>query len=282
MARSAATFAATKIFKIGLMIYSFTKNILQKIILTLFLTITLQISFAQDTDSTSKIINFRGAASLTNNGFSFIPAFSLGKPAAIFNFNINGGKRFSFEPEFRFALKDGRPWSFIFIWRYKIINQNRFQASIGTHFPAVPFRVLAYETTPDVKNTLAVSRVIPVEYTSNFMINKNNSINLFSLYAKGVSDDATNHTALVSLRAVSTISINKNLSFRINPQLFYLKLDEKDGYYFASNFTLLSKKTPFYLGSTINKPIKTNIAGKSFDWNISLGYSLDRQLIIKK
>ncbi|RDB02976.1 hypothetical protein DVG78_26290 [Runella aurantiaca] len=102
------------------------------------------------------------------------------------------------------------------------------------------------------------------------------------MYAKGVSDDATNHTALVSLRAISTISINKNLSFRINPQLFYLKLDAKDGYYFASNFTLSSKKSPFYLGSTINKPIKTNIAGKLFDWNISLGYSLDRKLILKK
>jgi hypothetical protein len=97
-----------------------------------------------------------------------------------------------------------------------------------------------------------------------------------------VSDDATNHTALISLRAISNISITKNVSFRINPQLFYLKLDTKAGYYFASNFTLLSKKLPFYLSSTINKPLKTDIAGKSFDWNVSLGYSLDRKLIVKK
>lgn len=264
------------------MIYNFTKKNFQKIILTLLISVIFQISFAQNTDSTAKIINFRGVASVTNNGFSFIPAFSLGKPAAIFNLNINGGKRFSFEPEFRFALKDGRPWSFIFIWRYKIINQKRFQASVGTHLPAVPFRVLAYETTPEVKNTLAVSRVIPVEFTPNFIINKNNSVSLFCLYAKGVSDDATNHTALISLRAITNILLNKNLSFRINPQLFYLKLDAKDGYYFASNFTISSKKTPFYLSSTINKPLKTDIAGKSFDWNVSLGYSLDRKLIVKK
>lgn len=239
-------------------------------------------SFANQEDSTSKIVNFRGVVSVTNNGFSFIPAFSLGKPAAIFNFNINGGKRFSFEPEFRFALKDGRPWSFIFIWRYKIINQKHFQASVGSHFPAVPFRILAYETTPDIKNTLAVARVIPVEFTPNIIVNKNNSLSLFCLYAKGLSDDAMKHTALVSFRAVSSISLNKNLSFRINPQLFYLKLDANDGYYFASNFTLLSKKSPFYLNSTINKPFKTDIVGKSFDWNISLSYSLDRKLIVKK
>lgn len=264
------------------MIYTFTRNTFRKIVLTLSISIIFQTAFAQDTDSTAKIINFRGAASVTNNGFSFIPAFSLGKPAAIFNFNINGGKRFSFEPEFRFALQDGRPWSFIFIWRYKVINQKRFQATLGSHFPAVPFRVLAYETTPNIKNTLAVSRVIPVEFTPNFIINKNNSISLFCLYAKGVSDDANNHTSVIMLRSVSTISLNKNLSFRINPQVFLLKLDKLSGYYFASNFTLTSKKTPFYLGSTINAPIKSDIVGKPFNWNITLGYSLDRKLIVKK
>ncbi len=242
----------------------------------------VQLSLAQNTDSTSKTINFRGAASVTNNGFSFIPAFSLGKPAAIFNFNINGGKRFSFDPEFRFSLENGRPWSFIFIWRYKLINQKHFQATIGTHFPAVPFRVLAYQTTPIVKTTLAVSRVIPFEFSPNIIINNNNSINLFFLYARGISDDANKHTGLVSLRSVSNIPLSKNYTFRVNPQLFYLKLDDKEGYYFASNFTLLSKKTPFYLGSTINKPLKTDIVGKVFDWNVSLGYALDRKLIVKK
>ena len=260
----------------------FIHNTLYNHILLIFLFCNIAVLSLAQADSTSKVINFRGAASVTQNGFSFIPAFSLGKPAAIFNFNINGGKRFSFEPEFRFALKDGRPWSFIFIWRYKLINHKRFQATIGTHFPAVPFRVLAYETSPKIKNTLAVSRVIPFEFTPNILINKNNSISLFTLYAKGLSDDATNHTALVSLRSFSTIKLIKSLSLRVNPQLFYLKLDAKEGYYFASNFTLLSKKTPFYLSSTINKPIKTDIAGKSFDWNISLGYAIDRKLIIKK
>jgi hypothetical protein len=258
------------------------KNTCFKTLILLFLFCHNFINTKAQTDTTSKIINFRGAGSITKNGFSFIPAFSLGKPAAIFNFNINGGKRFSFDPEFRFALKDGRPWSFIFIWRYKFINQKRFQASVGTHFPAVPFRVLAYETSPKIKNTLAVSRVIPFEFTPTVIINKNNSLSLFCLYAKGVSDDANNHTALVSLRSFSTIKLIKSLSLRLNPQLFYLKLDKRDGYYFASNFTLSSKKTSFYLGSTINKPLKTDIAGKSFDWNISLGYALDRKLIVKK
>ena len=256
--------------------------ILKLILLHILLLFTSYGTFAQIEDSTAKVINFRGTASLTNNGFSFIPAFSLGKPAAIFNLSINGGNRFSFEPEFRFALKDGRPWSFIFIWRYKLINQKRFQATLGSHFPAVPFRVLAYETTPEVKNTLAVSRVIPFEFTPNIIINKNNSISLFCLYAKGVSDDATNHTAVLMLRSVSNIPIAKNARLRINPQLFYLKLDKLEGTYLATNFTLSSTKTPFFLGSSFNKPLKSDIPGKSVNWNVSLGYTLDRKLLVKK
>jgi hypothetical protein len=239
-------------------------------------------SFGQEIDSTDRVINFRGAASVTNNGFSFIPAFSLGKPAAIFNFNINGGKRFSFDPEFRFALQDGRPWSFIFIWRYKVINQKKFQFTLGSHFPAVPFRVLAYENTPEIKNTLAVSRVIPFEFTPNVIINNNHSISAFLLYAKGISDDAVNHTSVFMIRSVSIFHIGKNLRFRVNPQLFKLNLDEKAGYYFASNFTLSSKKMPFYLGSTINRAFNSDIGGKPFNWNLSIGYALDRKLIVKK
>lgn len=256
--------------------------ILKSATLLLFVFFCIHSTFAQTEDSTSRLINFRGTSSITNNGFSFIPAFSLGKPAAIFNFNVNGGKRFSFEPEFRFALKDGRPWSFIFIWRYKLINQKRFQATLGSHFPAVPFRVLAYETTPELKNTLAVSRVIPFEFTPNIVINKNNSISLFCLYAKGVSDDATNHTTVYMLRSVSNIPLSKKTNLRINPQLFYLKLDKVEGTYLATNFTLSSRKTPFFLGSSFNKPLKSDIPGKALNWNVSLGYTLERKLIVKK
>jgi hypothetical protein len=253
-----------------------------KCFLVLFLAI---LSFnrvvAQNKDTTAQIVNFRGSASVTNNGFSFIPAFSLGKPAAIFNFNINGGKRFSFEPEFRFALKNARPWSFIFIYRYKIIDRKKFQTSFGSHFPAVPFRVLAYENSPEVKNTLAVSRVIPFELTPNFIINKNNSISLFCLYAKGLSDDAVNHSTVFMLRMVSRLPLSNYLGLRFNPQLFYLQLDKLKGTYLAANFNLNSPKSRFYLGSSFNKPLKTDIAGNKLNWNISIGYALDKKLIVK-
>jgi hypothetical protein len=241
------------------------------------LTSLTQLSFSQTTDSTRQVINFRSSISVTNNGFSFIPAFSLGKPALIFNFNVNAGKRLSFEPEFRFSLLDAKPWSFIFIWRYKLINQPRFQLTTGAHLPAVPFRTVEYMRDGVKYETLANYRFLPVELYPNWNITKNISLGVFYLYAYGFGD-ATRHTNFVSLRAnFSNIPLSKSLYLRFNPQLLYLRLDTKDGYYFASNLTLAKRNFPLSISSIINKPLSTRIAGKDFDWNVSLVYTFDKQ-----
>ena len=88
-------------------------------------------------DSTQKTYHISGAVAVTQNGFSILPMFTLGKPAAIFDLSV-GNSRLAFEPQFRFSL-EGRPWSFIFWFRYKAVNQKKFKFSIGGH-PSVAFR----------------------------------------------------------------------------------------------------------------------------------------------
>jgi hypothetical protein len=65
-------------------------------------------------DKPDRIYHFNGNISITNNGFSSIPTFSLGKPATIADLSI-GGKKISFDPQFRFDLNGLKPWSFILI-----------------------------------------------------------------------------------------------------------------------------------------------------------------------
>lgn len=226
-------------------------------------------------DSTVQVLHFNGTASITNNGFSFIPSFSLGKPAAIFNFNVNGGKRLSFEPEFRFALEGAKPWSFIFIWRYKLINTDKFKLTIGTHLPAIAFR-----TVPVVKNGQALDvfqaqRFLPVlELSPNYWISKNTSLGFFYLYGHSLEMDATQNTHFVSFRAnFANLKLGEQISLRFTPQVFYLKTDAKDGFYTAANLTLSKKNFPLSISAMINRAIQTDIAGKSLNWNLSLGYS---------
>ena len=244
--------------------------------LLLFISLNLAYNtFAQSRDSTKHVLNFTGAASVTNNGFSFIPSFSLGKPAAIFNFNVNGGKRLSFEPEFRFALEGAKPWSFIFIWRYKLVNAEKFKLTIGTHLPALNFKTVPVVKNGAAQDLIQVQRFFPVlELAPNYLISKNISIGAFYLYGHSPEIDATKNTHFFSLRAnFSHIQLTEHLFCRFNPQVFYLKSDAKDGVYAAANLTLAKKDFPFSISTMLNKALKTEIAGKDFNWNLSLSYA---------
>ncbi|MDP9229082.1 MAG: hypothetical protein M3O67_00250, partial [Bacteroidota bacterium] len=98
-------------------------------------------SFSQKTDSTKNIFHFKGAVTVTNKGISFIPTFSLGKPAAIFDLSM-GKRKLFFEPQLRFSL-EGKPWSFLFWWRYKLVTDKKFALTLGAH-PAMNFKTESF------------------------------------------------------------------------------------------------------------------------------------------
>ena len=65
---------------------------------------------------------------------------------------------------------------------------------------------------------------------------------------------------------------------KVNPQFYYLKLDDEDGFYFTSSMTLVKKNFPLSVSAIINKVIQTNItASENFVWNASLVYSFNKK-----
>jgi len=73
---------------------------------------------------------------------------------------------------------------------------------------------------------------------------------------------------------ISKIPLFAGYSFNFSPQVYYLKSDQQDGYYFTSNVVLAKAKSPFVLMSMINKEIRSNVAGSvNFDWNVSVLYN---------
>ena len=88
----------------------------------------VHLTFSQNTD-TKEASHFGTAVTVTNKGISFIPNLALGKPAIIFDFSV-GNERFSFDPQFRFAL-EGKPWSFLFWFRYKIAESINFSLALA-------------------------------------------------------------------------------------------------------------------------------------------------------
>ena len=237
----------------------------------LFLIMT-QLAFSQKTDSTKSIGYVFGSLSVTNNGISIVPSFSLGKPAVVFIGGI-GKNRFSFEPDIRFSLA-GKPWSFLFWARYKLVDKGRFQMNAGSHL-GLNFKTSVLPVNGDSSETTVARRYLAAELFPRYMITKNIAVGVYYLYAHGLDAGTIKNTHFITLNAnFANIRLSNQFFMRINPQFFYLKLDAEDGFYFTSSFTLAKKNFPLYISSVINKTINSNITGnKNFTWNLSLTYS---------
>ena len=251
------------------------KNTILVVVLLLF----AHFSFSQKSDTAKKITHFSGSVSVTNNGLSLVPTFSLGEPAALVNLSI-GGKKFSFEPDMRFAL-EGKPWSFRFWARYKLLKTEKFAITLGSH-PALNFKTIT--SAVDARETIVVRRFLAGELSPNYFFTKNISIGVYYVYAYGFDQGTPKNNHFVTLNSnFSNIKLPFNFLISVIPQFYYLKQDEQDGYYFTSEFHLAKKNFPLSVSSIINTPIESNIiGGQEFVWNISLIYSFNKKQYIEK
>ena len=246
------------------------KSYTKLLILNLFFLFTTLHSFSQKIDSLKNIVHFKGAATITNNGISLIPTFSLGKPAAIFDFFVTKN-RLSFEPQLRFAIKDAKPWSFIFWVRYKMVNTSKFKMSIGAH-PSFVFQNTSIVENNISKNVILTRRFLTTELFPNYVLSKNVSVGLYYLYGHGLDETAHNHFLAIT-GSISNIKLSKKYLLKAVPQFYYLRLTGNDGIYVTSTLTLSKKGCPFAVQSIINQKIKSNIVSSSFVWNASVIYS---------
>lgn len=247
---------------------------MQKITGFLFLVLVLlsHVAFSQKTDSTKSNSYIFGSLSVTNNGISIVPSFSLGKPAVVFIGGI-GKNRFSFEPDIRFSLA-GKPWSFLFWGRYRLVEKERFQMNAGSHL-GLNFKTSVIPINGDSSETTVARRYVAADLFPRYLITKNIAVGIYYLYSHGLDAGTIKNTNFITVNAnFANIRLSNQFFMRINPQFFYLKLDAQDGFYFTSSFTLAKKNFPLYVSSVINKTIKSDITGnKDFTWNISLTYS---------
>lgn len=250
---------------------------MKPIIFLFSLMLSVHCSFSQSTDSTQTPSFFRGQINATNNGISLIPTFSLGKPAVLFDLNIGKG-RLSFDPMIRFGM-NGKPWTFVFWWRYKLIQQKKFTLGLGAH-PSVVFRDISVANNGVVKDYLVAQRYFAWEASPTYVINKNASLGMYYLGSKGLTKDIVQNTTFLAVRGVvNNIKISERFSFGIIPQAYYLKMDDKDGTYVNATINLYKKNFPISLNAIASKAIKTEIAGKDFLWSVGLVYNINNKYV---
>lgn len=254
------------------------KKISQKTLLLITVLNLTHFAFAQKTDSTKNTSYFSGNVSVTNNGISIVPSFSLDKPAIQFMLAA-GKKRLSFEPDIRFSMA-GKPWSMLFWGRYKVVTSNKFNMNVGSHL-GLNFRTSPQLINGDTSTVTIARRYLATELFPRYSLNKNISIGIYYLYSHGLDAGTIGNTHFVTFSTnFSHIKLSDQFFLRFNPQLYYLKLDAQDGYFFTSTLTVAKKNFPLSVSSTINKKINSNITGsKNLLWNVSLVYTFNNKYV---
>lgn len=214
--------------------------------------------------------DFKGTASITHNGISVIPSFSLGKPALLFDLKFTKGK-LSFEPDMRFAL-EGKPWSFLFWFRYKAIQKGRFSLRVGAH-PGLNFTTASIIRNGANEELLESRRHIAAEIVPNYKISDKVSMGMYYFRGQGFDAGVKQINFLVLNSSFNNLHISEQFYFNISPQVYFLTVDNLKGYYLLGFITIAKKDFPISISSILNKAIDTEIVPEDdFIWNISLNY----------
>ncbi|MBY0479333.1 MAG: hypothetical protein K2Q24_16920 [Chitinophagaceae bacterium] len=251
-----------------------TKEFTSATMLSLLFMLTAATTLGQQKDSIPRMVHFGGTITATQNGISLIPSFSLNRPAVLFDLNM-GGKKLTFEPFLRFGT-NGKPWAFVFWFRYKVATGNKFKMSIGAH-PSYVFRNIS---NPPVPDAVQVSRFAAIDFTPTFIVAKNISVGVYYLTSKGIDKSSVRYTHFITLNAnFSHLKIAGKVYAKFNPQVYYLNMAGSDGFYVTHSLTLAHEKFPVSLQTIMNKAIRTEIAGNSFVWNLSAIYSFNKNYV---
>lgn len=250
------------------------KKLIGKLLLIASFSAFGQFSFSQKTDSTKKLNHFGAGVTVTNCGIAFVPAFSFGKPAVIFD--MTAGRKLSFDPQLRFGL-NGKPWTFIFSWRYKLLSKTKLRLIAGAH-PALSFRPVSVTTDGVITNMTVARRFFSPDLTASYFVAKNTSLGVYYLYSRALDKIPLRNTQLISVNSnFSMIKLSDSYFIRFTPQAYYLKQAQYDGFYVASIVSLARKNFPVSISSILNKAIRTDIPGSdAFIWNLNITYSFNK------
>jgi hypothetical protein len=244
----------------------------------LIICLSYTVSAQKNDSTTARINNFGGAVTIQSKGISTIPNLTLGKPAAVFDMKM--GRKLTFEPQFRFAL-DGKPWAMVFWWRYYGSIGNKFRVTLHSNYSLSYKSITSYTSSGTSQEIIRTTRYLVGAIAPNYQVNKYISIGMYLFYNWGIEKFITRNTYMVSFRpSISNIPVTKNIAARFGPEIYCLKMDDKNGVYLNTTFLISKKNFPLSVSALINKPLKSNIPSEyDFLWNVGLIYAFNNTYV---
>jgi len=251
-------------------------KILFTVLSILFITVNL---CAQDEDADTKINSFAAVVTVQNKGISTIPNLTLGDPAIIFDLKM--GRKLTFEPQFRFSLKDGKPWAMVLWGRYYATFSDKFKMTVHANHSFSYKAITLFNADGTERDVIRTNRYLVGALSPNYQLNKYIGIGAYLFYSYGMETNMTKNTFMYSFRPTfSNISVTENITARIAPEVYYLKMDVNRGVFFNSRFLISKKNCPISISGLVNKPIKSDIPSEfDFLWNIGVSYTFSKKYV---
>ncbi len=224
---------------------------------------------SENTDSTKSKLKAGATFSLNSNGISSVPAFSLGKPAAMASVFIGKGW-FSYDPTLAYAL-DGQPW-FIDNWFHvKLVNRPKFELRTGMNISSYCGKYAVPEG-----EFLRVERYFAYELATTFRFARHTSLLAQYWNDRGQEDWSMKGHFLSALVEKTDMAIGKHILFTAALQLFYINYDgNNDGLFVAPRVALSVRRFPVSIFSQVVQAITSNIEPfPGFNINAGIAYSL--------
>lgn len=227
---------------------------------------------SQPVDSAGSHTTVTWAISVANKGISSIPTSVLRKPTATVDMSVRRGG-FSVDPQFRFGL-DGTPRTFLVRGRYRLVDRERLGVSVGA-FPMLAFRSATVSVNGVAKQVVMAQHFAAGELIPNYALSRNVSVGTYYMYSHGLDADATRHTHVVAARAsLANLRLPARFVARLDPQVHYVRLDDRDGVYLNSHVSLAKRELPVSISAMVNRAVRTSVprVGGCL-WNVSLNYA---------
>lgn len=230
------------------------------------------VSAQEKIDTTRAAFQFSGTLSLTTNGISPIPAFSLEKPAVLGFLSLRK-KRFSYDPEIAFSIK-GVPWFFNNCFRYSVVEKTKFQLRTGLIW-GVSFSYPEVILNGVSRTIARAERFFWLELKPRYKISK--KVALSSIVWRGYNFEpgSLKQISFISLSGNFTnLQVMRNVYCHVFPQVFYLNIDgSSNGFFVSGILGFKHTKLPVMLSTQMNETIITTLSpNPGFKWNVSLSY----------
>jgi hypothetical protein len=167
----------------------------------------------------------------------------------------------------------------VFWWRYYGSIGNKFKVTLHSNYSLAYKSLTYYTSSGDPQEIIRTTRYLVAAIQPNYQVNKYIGAGMYLFYNHGLESFITQNTIMLSLRpSFSNIPVTKNISARLNPEIYYLKMDDNDGVFFTTRFLISKNDYPLSASGLITKPLRSNIPSDyDFLWNVGLTYTFNKK-----